>query len=161
MFGIGLPEIIVILAVALVVVGPDKLPELARSLAKGINELKGSMNQLKENFSEESKVINSVQEDLKKTANQLSADILAEKPQVWQEDDIAANETDSKTGTDQQSGEERPWEKDAKTDPQTPPASDMAREDKIARQDQETPAPEHEAQPSEITEPEPPASTTA
>ena len=36
MFGIGLPEMIVIFAVALLVVGPEKLPELARSLAKGL-----------------------------------------------------------------------------------------------------------------------------
>jgi sec-independent protein translocase protein TatB len=40
MFGIGLPEMIVIMAVALIVVGPDKLPELARSLAKGIGEIR-------------------------------------------------------------------------------------------------------------------------
>ena len=55
MFGIGLPEMIVILAVALIVVGPDKLPELARSLAKGINELKNAMNQVKEGLNEETK----------------------------------------------------------------------------------------------------------
>lgn len=53
MFGIGLPELILIMAVGLVVVGPDKLPELARSLAKGINELKKSMNSLKENIDKE------------------------------------------------------------------------------------------------------------
>ncbi|RUM38613.1 MAG: twin-arginine translocase subunit TatB, partial [Desulfobulbus sp.] len=47
MFGIGLPEMIVIMAVALIVVGPDKLPELARSLAKGLNEFKKTMNQVK------------------------------------------------------------------------------------------------------------------
>ena len=40
MFGIGLPEMILILALALIVVGPDKLPELARSVAKGVLELK-------------------------------------------------------------------------------------------------------------------------
>lgn len=41
------------MAVGLVVVGPDKLPDLARSLAKGINELKKSMNSLKENIDKE------------------------------------------------------------------------------------------------------------
>ena len=40
MFGIGLPEMILIMALALIVVGPDKLPDLARSLAKTIMELK-------------------------------------------------------------------------------------------------------------------------
>jgi len=48
MFGIGLPEMLVIAVVALLVVGPDKLPSLARSLAKGIFEMRNTMNQLKE-----------------------------------------------------------------------------------------------------------------
>lgn len=50
MFGIGLPELILIMAVALVVVGPDKLPGLARSLAKGIVELKKATGALKDSL---------------------------------------------------------------------------------------------------------------
>ncbi|MCF6291230.1 MAG: twin-arginine translocase TatA/TatE family subunit [Desulfobacterales bacterium] len=53
MFGIGLPELILIMAVALVVVGPDKLPELAKSLAKGVLELKKAANTLKEQLRED------------------------------------------------------------------------------------------------------------
>ena len=53
MFGIGLPEMIVIFAVALIVVGPDKLPGLARSLAKGMLEMKRTLNQVKESLTEE------------------------------------------------------------------------------------------------------------
>ena len=52
MFGIGLPELILIMAVALVVVGPDKLPELAKSLGKGIVELKKAASGLKESLNE-------------------------------------------------------------------------------------------------------------
>lgn len=53
MFGIGFPELILIMAVALIVVGPDKLPELAKSLGKGIVELKKAASSLKESFNEE------------------------------------------------------------------------------------------------------------
>jgi Tat protein translocase TatB subunit len=52
MFGIGLPELILIMAVALVVVGPDKLPELAKSLGKGIVELKKAASGLKDSLNE-------------------------------------------------------------------------------------------------------------
>ena len=52
MFGIGLPELILIMAVALIVVGPEKLPELARSLGKGIVELKKAASSLKESLNE-------------------------------------------------------------------------------------------------------------
>jgi len=53
MFGIGLPELILIMAVALIVVGPQKLPELAKALGKGIFELKKAAASLKESFEEE------------------------------------------------------------------------------------------------------------
>jgi Tat protein translocase TatB subunit len=52
MFGIGLPELILIMAVALIVVGPEKLPELARGLAKQLVELKKAANVLKETLNE-------------------------------------------------------------------------------------------------------------
>jgi sec-independent protein translocase protein TatB len=71
MFGIGLPEMIVILAVALIVVGPDKLPDLARSLAKGVFELKKTLNQVKASLAEEENLLGSVKSDLHKTANDL------------------------------------------------------------------------------------------
>jgi TatA/E family protein of Tat protein translocase len=47
MFGIGPTELIVILAVALVVLGPKRLPELARSLGKGLAEFKRATNDIK------------------------------------------------------------------------------------------------------------------
>jgi Tat protein translocase TatB subunit len=50
MFGIGMPELLLILAVALVVLGPKRLPELARSLGKGLAEFKKSTESLKDNF---------------------------------------------------------------------------------------------------------------
>jgi sec-independent protein translocase protein TatB len=40
MFGIGMPELAVIIVVALVVLGPKRLPEVARSLGKGLAEFR-------------------------------------------------------------------------------------------------------------------------
>lgn len=53
MFGIGLPELIVILGIALIVVGPEKLPELARSLGKQMIQLKRAAEEIKESLNEE------------------------------------------------------------------------------------------------------------
>jgi len=55
MFGIGLPELILILGIALIVVGPDKLPEMAKSIAKVMLDLKKTASALKESLNEEMK----------------------------------------------------------------------------------------------------------
>lgn len=50
MFGIGMPELIVILAVALIVIGPKKLPDLARSLGRALNEFKRASRDFKDSL---------------------------------------------------------------------------------------------------------------
>jgi sec-independent protein translocase protein TatA len=53
MFGIGMPELIVILVIALIVIGPQKLPDIARSLGKGLAEFKRASDDFQRNLSEE------------------------------------------------------------------------------------------------------------
>ena len=51
MFGIGMPELILIMALALIVLGPKKLPEIARALGKGLAEFRRATDELKDELS--------------------------------------------------------------------------------------------------------------
>ncbi len=53
MFGIGFPELLMIMALALIVLGPKRLPDLARALGRGLSEFKRASDELKQTFNEE------------------------------------------------------------------------------------------------------------
>jgi Tat protein translocase TatB subunit len=53
MFGIGMPELLLILALALIVIGPKKLPEIAKALGRGLAEFKRATDEMKSSFNEE------------------------------------------------------------------------------------------------------------
>ena len=57
MFNIGMPELLMILVIALVVLGPKRLPEIAKSLARAINEFKKATDDIKESFEKEARSI--------------------------------------------------------------------------------------------------------
>ncbi|MHC1728708.1 MAG: twin-arginine translocase TatA/TatE family subunit [Syntrophobacteraceae bacterium] len=56
MFGIGISELLVILGVALLVVGPDKLPDVARAIGRGYAEFKRTMDDLKSTIDQDETV---------------------------------------------------------------------------------------------------------
>ncbi|MCJ8502334.1 Sec-independent protein translocase protein TatB [Desulfatitalea sp. M08but] len=65
-----MPELLVILAVALIFIGPKKLPDLAKSLGKALGEFKRATNDLKQSLEQEAG-LDDVREQLKKTDQQV------------------------------------------------------------------------------------------
>jgi Tat protein translocase TatB subunit len=53
MFGIGTTELIVILAIALILLGPKRIPTIARSIGKALSEFKRAQNEFKYNLDKE------------------------------------------------------------------------------------------------------------
>ena len=70
MFGIGMPEMILILAIALIVIGPKKLPDLAKSLGRAMREFKKATNEFKETMQ-----IDSDMADVKKAFYDIKDDV--------------------------------------------------------------------------------------
>ncbi|NIS61590.1 MAG: twin-arginine translocase subunit TatB [Proteobacteria bacterium] len=60
MFGIGMPELLVILGLALIILGPKKLPEIARGLGRAMREFRRATNDIREQFDEETKELRDV-----------------------------------------------------------------------------------------------------
>jgi sec-independent protein translocase protein TatA len=76
---LGFQEMIVILIIALLVFGPKKLPELGKSLGKGIREFKKATNDLKANWEDQIReaenTVEEVKTDVKQTIHEPSKDV--------------------------------------------------------------------------------------
>jgi sec-independent protein translocase protein TatB len=70
MFGIGMPEMIMILVVALIVIGPKKLPDIAKGLGRAFNEFKKATTDFKESMG-----IDDELDDVKQAFDEMNKDI--------------------------------------------------------------------------------------
>ena len=89
MFGIGLPELIVIMAVALIVVGPDKLPGLARSVAKTLMDLKQTAEEFKDSFNEQDNPLSDIKPELEDAAKRFKETVIDNQSDVWIDESTA------------------------------------------------------------------------
>jgi sec-independent protein translocase protein TatA len=96
MFGsIGMPELIIILVIALIIFGPRKLPELGRSLGRSINEFKKASNELRSTLEEEIRI----EEQREKTTAAASATPPAATPPPVDAPTVSRTTTEPGTGT--------------------------------------------------------------
>jgi len=75
MFGIGMQELIIIAIIALLIVGPKKLPDLAKTLGKSFGELRKAADDISGDFKK------TMQDDEKQSDDGLKDSLLLKKPE--------------------------------------------------------------------------------
>lgn len=95
MFGIGFPELVLILAIALIVVGPSKLPDLARALGRGYAEFRKATNELKETFDQDD-TVREIKQEFRSAQHELKSQVSS-----WQHTKEANTSSDSEPETDE------------------------------------------------------------
>ena len=97
MFGIGSTELFIIIIVALIVIGPKKLPDLMRTLGKGMAEFKRVSSDVKDTFDKEvkkaEKEIKEEEKKLKETVDTAVEEKKSEEPEKADADKPAETAT--------------------------------------------------------------------
>jgi Tat protein translocase TatB subunit len=102
-FGIGMQELIIILVVALIFIGPKKLPDLAKALGKGVAQFKSAMDDVKGTFDE----------GIKKEMNQVKDSLPEDKTNIK----TTVNEGNGKEGAPEASDTAEQEKKDKPVNP--------------------------------------------
>ncbi|MCK5836067.1 MAG: twin-arginine translocase subunit TatB [Desulfobacula sp.] len=136
MFGLGMPEILLILAIALIVIGPKKLPDLAKTLGRAMGEFKRSAQDFKNSIDIETTV-----KDLEKPASDLKSVIKedSKKEETDVELDIEL-EIESDHESDGESDDESDDESDIEPD-DAQDTNNVNEPDTILENEKSTPGP--------------------
>ena len=100
MFGVGMPELIIIFLIALIIIGPKRLPDLARALGKGLAEFRRATTELKASLD-----MDEVEEELKGVEGELADSVsgllnTSEMENEAQTGEYVAPLTEEQQGTD-------------------------------------------------------------
>jgi TatA/E family protein of Tat protein translocase len=82
MFNIGLPELLIIVAIALIIFGPNKLPELAKAFGRAMREFKKATEEVKESFEAETRDLEELKSALTEEKENLIANLAEEVSRV-------------------------------------------------------------------------------
>jgi len=114
MFNIGLPELLIIAAIALIVFGPNKLPELARAFGRAMREFKKATEEVKESFEAETKDLEELKSTLTEEKEKLITDF-ADEVSKYDAEVSTSSEVTAETLSDQEAStrsETQPLEED-------------------------------------------------
>ncbi|HIJ57967.1 MAG TPA: twin-arginine translocase TatA/TatE family subunit [Deltaproteobacteria bacterium] len=101
MFGIGMPEMLLICAIALIVIGPKKLPDLAKSLGRAFGEFKRATSDLKESLE-----IDTDLSDVSKPFDEIAGDVKDSLDSPADQTANESSETDLQENNDEKQGSE-------------------------------------------------------
>lgn len=106
-FGIGLPEMVLIMVIALLVFGPKKLPEIGRSLGKAIRGFQEASNEFQNEFKREAEQIEkTVKQPMEAKLEEPEQPVLSPAPEASAVETPVVEAEPVASGTENNSGEQ-------------------------------------------------------